>query len=298
MNENKGKLERKYEGIVEFILPDYEMAEFYITKKINNRQIYLNEYVLIQDMNGDYVKDAVFKYKENGLYKVDYKVITNNFIDILKPRNLKQRCCFDLLQDNNIPVKLITGNQGGGKTYLAIHTALENWERHEMKIVYIRNNIDVKDTMQIGSLPGSLKDKLLPYVMPIADCVGDIKALDILEEKGRIEYVHLGFIRGRSFSNATIIVSEAENLTEDHVKLLIGRVGEGSIIIFEGDTSQVDKKVFELKSGIQALKDTLGGNKMFGSVHLDKSERSKTAQLAELFNNRKEKNYKENYQIT
>ena len=97
-----------------------------------------------------------------------------------------------------------------------------------------------------------------------------------------MEVQHLGFIRGRDIKNSIILCSEAENLTKQHVQLLIGRVGEGSSLWLDGDFKQVDSKIFEENSGLNIAIDKLKGNKLFGFVHLEKSERSETAALADL----------------
>ena len=100
-------------------------------------------------------------------------------------------------------------------------------------------------------------------------------------ERGQIEIQHLGFIRGRDIKNSIIISTEAENLTKQHVQLLIGRVGEGSNLWLEGDYSQVDKKVFEESSGMRRAVDKLTGEKLFSYVNLPQTERSETARLAD-----------------
>lgn len=97
-----------------------------------------------------------------------------------------------------------------------------------------------------------------------------------------LEIEHLGYMRGRDIKNSIILVSEAENLTKEHVQLLIGRVAEGSQIWFDGDLKQTDSTVFEKYSGIKAMVEKLKGNSLFGYVHLKKSERSETARLADL----------------
>ena len=98
----------------------------------------------------------------------------------------------------------------------------------------------------------------------------------------KLEIEHLGWIRGRSFSNAIIMCSEAENLTKQHVQLLIGRVGKGSNLWLDGDFKQVDSKIFEENNGLRIAIEKLKGNKLFGYVNLEKSERSETAALADL----------------
>jgi predicted ribonuclease YlaK len=146
--------------------------------------------------------------------------------------------------------------------------------------VYIRNNIEVKDTVSIGALPNGLNDKLLPFAMPIADIVGGLVGLEYLLKENKIEMAHLGFLRGRNFDNSVIFVTEAENLTEEHVKLILSRCGKNSVIIFDGDVEQVDKSVFADKSGMQLLINALKGNPLFGMVELIDVERSDVAKLS------------------
>ena len=150
------------------------------------------------------------------------------------------------------------------------------------RIVWVRNNISVKDTKDLGALPGTELEKLLPFVMPLADHVGGIDGIEMLMHQGKLEVQHLGFIRGRDIKNSIIICSEAENLTKQHVQLLIGRVGEGSNLWLDGDFKQTDLKVFEENSGLNIAIDRLKGHHLFGYVHLEKSERSETSALADL----------------
>ena len=150
------------------------------------------------------------------------------------------------------------------------------------KIVYIRNNIEVKDSKPIGFLPGTYNEKMLPFAMPLADHLGNIDGLSLMISGGKIEVVHLGFVRGRDIKNSIIICSEAENLTKEHIQLLLGRVGEGSTIWLNGDFKQCDAAVFERNSGLMVAVDKLKGHHRFGYVKLLKTERSETAAMADL----------------
>ena len=87
----------------------------------------------------------------------------------------------DLLKDTSVPVKLITGKFGTGKTLICIGEALEQITKGNFeKIVFVRNNVQVKDTDQLGALPGSEEEKMLPYVMPFADHCGGIDGIKML----------------------------------------------------------------------------------------------------------------------
>lgn len=240
-----------------------------------------NEYVYIvspSTENYDILKWTDGKYK-----KLAYKTINNNFVDKIKPRNIQQQMAFDLLQSKTETIKVITGRFGSGKTFLMVANALQAIHDNKFeKVVWVRNNVGVKDTKDIGALPGNTIDKIFPYVMPLADHVGGVDGIEMLMRQGKLEVQHLGFIRGRDIKNSIILCSEAENLTKQHVQLLIGRVGEGSSLWLDGDFKQVDSKIFEENSGLNIAIDKLKGNKLFGFVHLEKSERSETAALADL----------------
>lgn len=290
------------EGVYEFLYdPDNpedaellaeitEIANSKLDMYFNPFELVKNQYVVIWDVSTQEIdKNGNVAYKEAGTYKFDgvnlkrikFKNIENMMEDI-KPINVRQRLAFDLLQDKDTTVKLLTGTFGTGKDYLMLGHALElvasNNSKIE-KIIWIRNNIEVKDTNGIGFLPDSMEAKLRPFTAPIMDKVGGEDGYEMIKDKVIIE--HLGFLRGRQFDNAIIYVTEAQANTRDHVKLLLGRVGVDSEIWFNGDVKQTDDRKFEHDNGIHALTE-LAGNKLFGHVTLDKVERSETANLASL----------------
>ena len=118
---------------------------------------------------------------------------------------------------------------------------------------------------------------------PLIDLIGiDMVQRMISEET--LEVVPMGYIRGRSFTDSLIIINEAQNLTYDHVKLLLGRVGEGSRIFFDGDTQQADTALFKDKNGLRLLTKLSNSerfSKIFGAVKLRKVERSLAACAAD-----------------
>jgi PhoH-like ATPase len=203
----------------------------------------------------------------------------------MKPRNEHQELAFDMLKDSTITVKLITGTWGTGKTMALVVAALEAVGRGEFeKIIWVRNNVQVKDTDQIGALPGEAYDKMLPYLGPFCDHVGGETGVHMLIQNNQLEVIPLGFLRGRNIANSIIICSEAENLTKEHIQLLLGRVAEGSALWLDGDVRQRDRVAFEKSKGLETMIDKLKGEELFGYVHLVKSERSATARLADKLN--------------
>lgn len=231
----------------------------------------------------------VLVWDGSSLEKVGYEPTLDTIVyngrvskEQMWPRNPEQKAMFHLLQNREVPIKLFLGKFGSGKSSLALAHALQFLGKGLFnKIYYIRNNIQVKDTKDIGALPGALEDKLLPYVMPIADHVGGTEELIYLINNEKIEVVPMGFLRGRDLKDSIIFVDEAENLTRAHVQLLLGRVSRNSELWICGDLKQTDARVFEDDSGIKALISGLYSHPLFGMVTLMKSERGEVAALAD-----------------
>ena len=271
-------------GIKVVTLSDVDIAALYEGKYKTDLEV--NQYLFIKDERDQIIEKR--KYNGTSLVPLKFKAIDSHRIGKIKPINDEQQALFDLLQDETITVKQITGVAGSGKNYCAFTYALEaidNWGKGKSnykKIIMIRNNIEVKNSCPLGALPAGINEKLLPFAMPAVDLLGSQAELFRLLEDERIELLHLGFARGRSFEKSIVIVDESENLTGEHVALLVSRIGKDSVIIFLGDLNQRDKPIFEENSGLERLSTRLTGNKLFGSVHLVKTERSETADLAQL----------------
>lgn len=273
----------KYTGYQDLVLTNEQFVELYSEKMLSNYKFVENEYLIARGEDGE-VKDK-FRYKDGKLEQVKYHSFDNSYTGLLKPRNVHQELAFDMLKNKDITVKLITGTWGTGKTLSLVVAALEAVQTGKFqKIIWIRNNVQVKNTDQLGALPGNEYDKLLPYLGPMMDHVGGEQGARMLIAGQKLDVIPLAFLRGRSIKNAIIISSEAENLTKEHIQLLLGRVDEGSNLWMDADLKQRDKEIFEKSAGIEKMIERLHGDPLFGYVHLVKSERSATARLADKLN--------------
>lgn len=272
----------EYFGFREVTMSDDALAEFYQDKNsIANLGWLTNEYLVIRNEDGEQVDQ--FRWNGQEFVNVSFKVINSRFMGKVKPRNTQQQLAIDMLYNHDVTVKVLAGKFGTGKDYLMSSAAVDLIEKGKYeKIVWVRNNIEVKNSKPIGHLPGDYKEKLLPFAMPLADHLGGVDSLEIMIGQGRIEIVHLGFIRGRDIKNSIIMCSEAENMTKEHIQLLLGRVGEGSSLWINGDYKQVDGSVFRENNGLMIAVDKLKGHPRFGFVKLLKTERSETAAMADL----------------
>ena len=271
-----------YKGYIEYVFPtEQDMAQFYEKVTENSLDLKINQYALLYSPDDNLV-DRV-KWNGEKYVSVSFRNINNDFVGKVKPRNVQQELAFDMLQNDDITIKVLVGGFGTGKDFVMISNAIQLLKNNKFeRLVWVRNNVEVKNTNPLGALPDGIFQKLLPYAMPLADHLGGMAGLEMFVNQGRIEIQHLGFMRGRDIKNSIIYCSEAENMTKEHIQLLIGRVGEGSALWLNGDFKQTDMRVFDENNGLYRLIEKLQGNKLFGVVQLIKTERSETAALADL----------------
>jgi PhoH-like ATPase len=207
----------------------------------------------------------------------------------IKSRNKEQAFAIDLLMDPSVKVVSLVGRAGSGKTLLAIAAGLQqtiglrNDENHYSRLIVSRPVQPLgKD---IGFLPGTMEEKMLPWLMPIQDnlkfLMGDRTNLEMYMEKGKIEVEALTYIRGRSIANAFMIIDEAQNLTMHEIKTIITRVGDGTKVVLTGDIEQIDNiYVNETSNGLAHAVEKFKEFPLAGHVTFKKGERSDIATLA------------------
>ena len=142
------------------------------------------------------------------------------------------------------PYNFIIGKAGSGKTLLACQVALDMfYKRMINKIIITRPTVSTEDN---GFLPGSEREKMEPWLVPIRSNMRKIYnkplILEKMEKEEQIELCSLAHFRGRTFENSLVIVDEFQNLTKSQFKMALGRIGKGSTMIFTGDSQQIDLK--------------------------------------------------------
>jgi PhoH-like ATPase len=243
-----------------------------------------NQFLMLVS-NANEKKTALVKFKNYNLpiSKVsEYK----KGIWGLKPRNKEQMFALDVLLDPDIPIVTLVGKAGCGKTLLAIAAGLDqvlDQERYKKLVVSRPVQPLGKD---IGYLPGTMEEKMRPWLMPIQDNIdhllnGKKDSMSMFFESGTIQIEALTYIRGRSISNAFIIIDEAQNLTIHELKTIITRVGENTKIVLTGDIEQIDSVYLDSTSnGLSYAVEKFKAHDLSGHMTLVKGERSKVATLA------------------
>ncbi len=175
------------------------------------------------------------------------------------------------------------GPAGTGKTYIAVAVAVQMFaEGHVDKIILSRPAVEAGE--RLGFLPGDMKEKVDPYMQPLYDALNDFlpaKQLQKLMEERRIEIAPLAFMRGRTLSNAYVVLDEAQNATEMQMKMFLTRLGEGSRMAITGDRSQVDLPR-GMPSGLHAAERILKGVKGIGFSYFTSSDVVRHALVARI----------------
>ena len=288
--------EKLYSGFAELVVDDQLVEQFYNDEEIiipeelaasQKIKLYPHQFVmLISSLN--LKKTALGRFISHNV-PLERTTKWGNQLDFgVVPRNKEQSFAYELLFDTDIPLVSLIGKAGSGKTLMAISAGFEQTlglkDNKYKKLVVSRPEQPLgKD---IGFLPGTLNDKMLPWLMPIQDnmqfLLGNDKAmLSGYMEQGLIELEALTYIRGRSINNAFIIIDEAQNLTAHEVKTIITRVGENTKIVLTGDIEQIDNiYTNETSNGLAYAVEKFKSTELAGHITFKKGERSKIATIA------------------
>ena len=279
-----------FDGAAEVTVSDEIIEAFYTESGVllpkQKERLYPNQYLVLKSDKDD-KKSAICRFKNYNtpLLKV------NSYKDIwgLSANNKEQKYAMDLLFDKDIQILSLTGQAGTGKTLIAAACGLEQ-VLHNSKSQGGYDKLIITRPVQpmgrdIGFLPGTLEEKMMPWIAPLRDNLeylfGDKTALEMQMEQGVIEVEAMTYIRGRSISNAFMIVDEAQNLTTHELKTIITRVGHGTKLVLTGDIQQIDNSyVDSVSNGLTHAVEKFKEHEISGHVTLYKGERSKLATLA------------------
>jgi len=250
-----------------------------------------NEFVVLRDQTNPQ-HSGVGKYSAPRQAFVKLIQTPKEGVWGVRPRNKEQSFALDLLLNDEVRLVTIVGKAGTGKTLLAIAAGLQKTmeDGAYQKLLVSRPIFPLG--RDIGYLPGSVEEKLNPWMQPIFDNVEYLMNLSRSEKKqgrgyhelmdlGILEIEPLTYIRGRSIPNQYMIVDEAQNLTPHEVKTIITRVGDGTKIVLTGDPYQIDNPyVDQTNNGLIHVVNRFKNERLAGHITMSKGERSPLAELA------------------
>lgn len=247
------------------------------------KDLFPNECVAVDTLEG---KQVLARKVKNGLRRVQSRRPWS-----LDLRNKEQAFACDLLCDPDVPLVTLIGRAGTGKTLCAVASALEMvLEKKVYNKLIIYRPIQAVGS-DIGYLPGSMEEKLAPWMGAITDSFEFLfeakngnrwrAAMDLYKDKGMIQMEAITYIRGRSIPDAFIIVDEAQNLTKDEVKTILTRASDGTKIVLTGDIEQIDNSSLDAtNNGLSYVVERFKDSELAGHVTFTKGERSALASRA------------------
>jgi PhoH-like ATPase len=279
-----------FHGFADILVDDEFIDRFYANERLElpeqKTKLFPNQYLMLIS-SYDNKKTALAKYIGPNQPLSRLATFGKKGINGIKPRNKEQNFALDLLMNADIPLVSIVGKAGCGKTMLAIAAGLEQTIGLDNKYSRLIVSRPVQPMgKDIGFLPGTLEEKMSPWLRPIQDNLqflmgNDKVTLEMYMQKGVIEIEAITYIRGRSIANAYIIIDEAQNLSMHEIKTIITRVGEGSKVVLTGDIEQIDNVyVDETTNGLTYVAEKFKPYDLAGHVTLLNGERSKVATLA------------------
>ncbi len=282
-----------YSGVQEVALAAADVDAFYQSGELahDGASFAPNEFVLLKDRDNPQ-HTAMGKFRADRGKVVPLIRVQKEGIWGIRPRNKEQTFALDLLLNDDIKIVTMVGKAGTGKTLMAIaaglHKTMEEGVYH--KLLVSRPIFPLG--RDIGYLPGTVEEKLNPWMQPIFDNVEFLMNLSKADKKAGRSYhelIDLGilaiepltYIRGRSIPGQYIIIDEAQNLTPHEVKTIITRVGDGTKIVLTGDPYQIDNPyVDSTNNGLIHVVNKFKTEKLAGHISLSKGERSALAELA------------------
>jgi phosphate starvation-inducible PhoH-like protein len=189
----------------------------------------------------------------------------------VKSKTVGQKKYVDAIKNNIITFGI--GPAGTGKTYLAVALAVASYKAKRVeKIILTRPAVEAGE--KLGFLPGDLAEKVNPYLRPLYDALSEMfghETYTKLIEKGAIEIAPLAYMRGRTLSNAFIILDEAQNTTKEQIKMFLTRLGENSKMVLTGDLTQVDLPTGKV-SGLRYASKILAAVKDIGVIKFSEKD--------------------------
>jgi PhoH-like ATPase len=284
-----------YTGFTELLVPKDAVDQMYKpgteVEVAQAAQLSPNQFVLLKDeTNPSHTAMGRFNGAKQRI--VPLMRVMKEGVWGVRPRNMEQAFTLDLLLNDDIKLVTIVGKAGTGKTLLAIAAGLQKVTEESLYQKLLVSRPIFPLGRDIGYLPGSVEEKLNPWMQPIFDNVEFLMNLSRADKKagrgyhelidlGLMEIEALTYIRGRSIPNQYIIIDEAQNLTPHEVKTIITRVGDNTKIILTGDPFQIDNPYVDAtNNGLVHVVNRFKNEKIAGHITMAKGERSALAELA------------------
>ena len=267
----------KYSGIRKLTLTEQEYVDLLENPNDFSYNFQPNEYIIIHNTTSN--DEYLFTWNKY-FEEVKIKPLSNKYVNKITPLDTYQKAFIHMLQNDNIKVKITDSRYGVGKSFLMIHWALQMLDKEKVdKLYFVKSDSPPKNRREFPAIPGGIVEKTEPLLGVLCDSTGETSLTDILLRNNRLEILPIQFAKGRSLRNSILYINEAQDFTPSEMERLISRIGEGTFVLLDGSTSQIDNRYCLNRNGLSVVSDNFKDKYIAGQVNMIEDHRSEISKM-------------------
>jgi len=270
-----GKSNDKYNGIRKLTLTEQEYVNLLENPNLYNFQP--NEYIIIHNTTSN--DEYLFTWNKY-FEEVKIKPIINKYVNKIVPLDIYQKAFIHMLQNDNIKIKITDSKYGVGKSFLMIHWALQMLDKEKVdKLYFVKSDSPPKGRREFPAIPGDVVEKTSPLLGVLCDTTSEDNIMDILLRNNRLEILPIQFAKGRSLRNSILYINEAQDFTPSEMERLLSRIGEGTFVLLDGSTMQIDNRYCLNRNGLTVTSNNFKDKYIAGQVNMIEDHRSEISKM-------------------
>jgi len=272
-----GKSNDKYNGIRKLTLTEQEYVNLLENPNDFSYNFQPNEYIIIHNTTSN--DEYLFTWNKY-FEEVKIKPIINKYVNKIVPLDIYQKAFIHMLQNDNIKIKITDSKYGVGKSFLMIHWALQMLDKEKVdKLYFVKSDSPPKGRREFPAIPGDVVEKTSPLLGVLCDTTSEDNIMDILLRNNRLEILPIQFAKGRSLRNSILYINEAQDFTPSEMERLLSRIGEGTFVLLDGSTMQIDNRYCLNRNGLTVTSNNFKDKYIAGQVNMIEDHRSEISKM-------------------
>jgi len=264
-----------YNGIRKLTLTEQEYVN--LLENPNSYNFQPNEYIIIHNITSN--DEYLFTWNKY-FEEVKIKPIVNKYVNKIIPLDIYQKAFIHMLQNDNIKIKITDSRYGVGKSFLMIHWALHMLDKEKVdKLYFVKSDSPPKNRREFPAIPGGVVEKTEPLLGVLCDTTSEDNLMDILLRNNKLEILPIQFAKGRSLRNSILYINEAQDFTPSEMERLLSRIGEGTFVLLDGSTSQIDNRYCLNRNGLSVAINNFKDKYIVGQVNMIEDHRSEISKM-------------------
>ena len=266
-----------YTGIRKLILTEQEYVDLLENPNDFSYNFQPNEYIIIHNTTSN--DEYLFTWNKY-FEEVKIKPIVNKYVNKIVPLDIYQKAFIHMLQNDNIKIKITDSKYGVGKSFLMIHWALQMLDKEKVdKLYFVKSDSPPKGRREFPAIPGDVVEKTSPLLGVLCDTTSEDNIMDILLRNNRLEILPIQFAKGRSLRNSILYINEAQDFTPSEMERLLSRIGEGTFVLLDGSTMQIDNRYCLNRNGLTVTSNNFKDKYIAGQVNMIEDHRSEISKM-------------------